>query len=140
MNDKFDRLNELYSELGAAILERFGPGKHEILVYARAGDMWVGVSIYHNEGDRIAYSDGVDDIADIVRDIWYAEPADKRWQEMQFDLNGAEFHAQNFFAEELNQLETYIVRRERAVKERFGDKPIYYPPWPDEEAPSPDIA
>lgn len=127
MDDKLDKLGELYSELGATLLKWFGPGEHHITVYVEAGDMWVGTSIYHDEGHRVAFIDDLD-ISEILLDIWYAEPVDKRWEEMQFDIDGTKFHARNFFAEELKKRETYMIRRERAVRERFGDKPIYYSP------------
>jgi hypothetical protein len=130
MNDKLDRLGQLYSELGAALLEWFGPGEHHITLYAEAGDMWTGASIYRDEGNRIAYTSELN-VSDIILELWYAEPPDKRWKEMQFDLDGTKFHARNFYTDELNKRESYGTRRERAVKERFGDKPIYYPPWPD---------
>lgn len=127
MNDKLDKLGKLYSELGTVLLEWYGPGNHRITVYAEAGDNWSGTSIYHDEGHRIAYTDELD-VSEIILDLWYAEPADKRWKEMQFDIDGAKFHARNFYPEDMKKRESYRTRRERAVRERFGDKPIYYPP------------
>lgn len=127
MDDKLDRLGQLYSELGTALLDWFGPGEHHVTVYVEAADMFVGTSIYRDEGHRIAYTNDLS-VAEILLDLWYAEPADKRWREMQFDIDGRKFHARNFFPEDLKKRETYEMRRERAVRERFGDKPIYYPP------------
>lgn len=128
MADKFDTLSSLYNELGVAALALLGPGNHQILIYAEAGEGWTGISVYHNESTRVVYLDDIDEIDDIMMDLWYAEETGKRWKEIQIDIDGTKFEARPFYADQLNKRESYDDRRERAVKERFGEKPIYYSP------------
>lgn len=132
MGDKFAKIGELYAELAAEITRLAGTEDQQILLYVEAGEMWSGISLYRNEPERVSYVDeSVEDsnlLSDIILDIWYAEDPDKRWVEMQLDVDGKKFEARQFFSDQLNKRESYDDRRERAVRERFGDKPIYYSP------------
>ena len=132
VDDKLSKVGDLYAELASEIFRIVGPEEEQLLFYAEAGDMWTGFSLYRNEAARVSYVDEtVEDtnlLSDIVLDIWYAEDSDKRWVEMQLAVDGKKFEARQFYADQLDRRETYDDRRERAVRERFGDKPIYYSP------------
>lgn len=137
MEDKITKVGDLYAELGAVASRLAGPGEQQVVVYVEAGRAWCGISLYKNEPDRIAYLDeDVEDanlLADIVMEIWNADDSNKRWVEMCLDIDGNQFKAQQFYADNLNKREDYGIRRERAARERFGDKPIYYAPLGIEE-------
>lgn len=132
MEDSPSKIGDLYAELAHEIARMAGPDNEQVLLYVEVGDMWTGISLYKNESERVSYIDeSVADsnlLSDIIFDIWYAEAPDKRWKEMQLDVDGKKFEARQFYADQLNKRESYDDRRERAVRERFGDKPIYYSP------------
>ena len=56
----------------------------------------------------------------------------KRWSVMEYEICGTKFDAQFRFPDEVDVESFDVDRREVALKKRYGDKPIIYPPPPFE--------
>jgi hypothetical protein len=71
-------------------------------------------------------------LGELIYKAWLAEEEDKRWSVMEYEINGTAFDADFKFPEEV-QVRVYDEddRRDIALKRRFGDKPVIYPPLPD---------
>lgn len=52
---------------------------------------------------------------------------------MEYEIKGTKFDAQFKYPEEVDVEDFDENRREMALKERYGDKPVIYPPWPGQK-------
>lgn len=118
----------LYSKLCFEIIRVLGQINHQALLYVEGGRAWAGISLYQNTESRVIYVDETGEIDDLVIAIWDSDKASNRWREMQIDIDGIRSEVRHFPARSLDKRESYDDRRERAVRERFGDKRIYYSP------------
>jgi hypothetical protein len=133
--DKYDMLGPAYADIGGELAEIVGGDPDGVYLYAEAGEGWYGYAVFKNEGDIVRYYEPSSDLGDLIYDAWLAEEPDKRWAVMEYEIKGKKFDAQFQFAEEIDPTETEMERRPRALKKRYGDKPVIYPPWPGETTP-----
>lgn len=128
--DKFDVLGPAYEEIGLELAEIVGGDPDGVYLYAEAGEGWYGYGIFKNEGNIVRYYDPNSEIGGLIYKTWQIEDPDKRWAVMEYEINGTKFDAQFQYPEEIDPNESEIERRPRALKRKFGDKPVIYPPWP----------
>lgn len=128
---------DLVKELARCLTEISFAENAPVLLYAEAGQAWVGGSIFVSYPDRIAWLDvHEDDPLDIVLRLWEVMPSDKKWRGMTMFLDGDNFRTELDYGEGWSPDEDEGDRREPIVRAYFGDKPIYYPPlegaepWP----------
>lgn len=96
----------------------------------------VGPSIFKDLGDRILYREpDLNRLGDALLDLWHAEEADKRWAEIEYLVRDGRFLTKFVYADEIapTDIEDELDRRDRIVREYFGEKPIIYPPLEDDE-------
>lgn len=120
----------LLSIIAARVAIIAGPGSGDAFLYAEAKDAWVAPSIFKELDDRVAYrrvtSGGVD-VWEQILDLWYAEPADKKWKALVMTVSGDTFDARFQYSDGWDEDEDEMDRRDRMLKAKFGEKPIVYP-------------
>ena len=70
-------------------------------------------------------------MSDLLFDLWHAESDDenKRWSVMEYAIEGGKFEAAFKYPDEVDVSgEPDDERRQAALRARFGDKPVVYPP------------
>jgi hypothetical protein len=132
VNDKFNALGPALEEIGLELAEIVGGDPDGVYLYAEAREGWYGYGIFKDEGSEVRYYEPSSEIGDLIYEAWLLEEPDKRWAVMEYAIKGTKFDAQFQYQEDLDPDESEMERRPRALKRRFGDKPIVYPLWPGE--------
>ena len=131
-NDKYDVLGPAYADIGEELAEIVGGDPDGVYLYAEAGEGWYGFGVFKDEGDIIRYFKPSSELGDLIYAAWLIEEPDKRWAVMEYEVKGTRFDAQFQFPEEIDPDESEMERRPRALRIRYGDKPIIYPSLPDQ--------
>lgn len=131
--DKFDILGALLNEIGNEIAEIVGGNPAGTYLYVEAGQGWIGSSLFKDEGSAVRYFDTTEEMDDLLLEFRNSEAPEKRWAVMEYDVKGTRFDAQFKYSEEVDVEDFDEERRETALKKRYGDKPVIYPPWPGRE-------
>jgi hypothetical protein len=132
--DKFDILGPLLSDIGGEIAEIVGGNPDGAYLYSEAGDGWIGTSVFKDEGDVVRYFDPPSELEELLLEFRNTEKPGKRWTVMEYEIIGTKFDARFKYPEEVDPKFFDGDRREIALKKRYGDKPIVYPPWPGQDA------
>lgn len=129
-NDETDRL---LGEIGQLLAEDTAYPLDGTLLYAEVDSNYVAPSIFKNRGNNIVYRrPDLDRLGDALLDLWETEGPNNRWAEIEYLITGDRFDVVYTYADEIDPNEESLDRRERIVKQYFGDKPIIYPPFPPE--------
>ncbi|NYT39360.1 hypothetical protein HZY97_01195 [Sphingomonas sp. R-74633] len=121
----------ILQEIGNLLAEDLEPPFDSILLHAILAENMVGPSIFKDLGDHIIYRDVALDLLDeVLLDLWYTFPPRERWAEMEYLIRDGKFEVKYVYADEVApiEIENSLDRRDRIVREYFGDKPIVYPP------------
>ena len=116
----------VYRRIAEVVAEHVDGDPVGSFFYAKAADAWASGSVYQDRGNLIVYHELDHNLSDLIVEAWEAEDADKRWAEMHFRLLDGRFNAKLIYPEEIDAAEDPLDRRDRIVREIFGDKPIDY--------------
>ena len=130
MNDKYPAIGHAYEEIGRELAEIVGGDPDGVYLYAEAGDGWIGSSLFRDEGNAVRYYDTTDELDDLLVKFRNTKKPGKRWTVMEYEIIGTKFDARFKYPEEVEVEFFDDDRREIALKRRYGDNPIIYPPWP----------
>lgn len=130
MEDKFDKLGPIFDEIGREMGRIAGGDPDKTYLYAELQEGVVGAGVFKDEGSIVRYFDPSPVLTDLLIDAWEAEEPGKRWEVIEYQMVGKKFDAVFRFPEELNRDEYEDERREVALRARYGDKPVIYPPIP----------
>lgn len=133
-NDKFDKLGPLFANIGSEVAKIVGGDPDGAYLYVEAGDGWYGASVFKDEGEIVRYFDPSSKLDDLIYEAWLTEEPAKRWVVMEYEVEGANFDARFKFPDEVDVESFDEDRREIALKNRYGDKPVIYPPMPPEQS------
>ena len=130
-NDMYDELGPLYADIGGEVAQIVGGDPDGAFLYAEAGEGWYGASVFKDEGEVVRYYDPSAELSELIYDAWLTADPDKRWSVMEYEINGSRFDFRFKYPDEVH-VETFADddRREIALKARYGDKPVIYPPPP----------
>ncbi|SER03722.1 hypothetical protein [Sphingobium sp. YR768] len=134
--DKFDILGPLFNEIGVELVDIVGGEPDGIFLYVEIGEGWISPNVFKDEGRQIRYLDDNETLSDLLWEAWYAESEEggiKRWSILEYEIKGGKFEVSFRYPDEVN-VETYDEgdkRRGNALRARFGDKPVVYPPMPE---------
>jgi hypothetical protein len=123
--------NKLLIRIGQELAVMIGKNPNGAYSYTEVREMWMGPSAYHDEGNRVAYVDPSREFCQAIEDLWYEREPEKRWGAMRYEIVDGQFAVEFDYPDQFNPAEDENVREERALKVRYGDKPIYYPPPED---------
>lgn len=131
--DKFDVLGPLLNEIGQELANIVGGDPEGVFLYTEIGEGWVRPSIFRNEGDVVRYYSPQDsDLPDLLFEAWHTETREgsMRWSVMEYDVKDGKFSVSFKYPEEVNVEIVDGERREAALRARYSDKPVVYPPPP----------
>ena len=134
VEDRIDKLGPMLSEIGGLAAEDAGGDPDGLYLYVEVGDRWISSSLFKDNGDSVQYFDVSSELSDLIYEFWQAEDRDKRWAVMEYETKGAKFDAKFKYPEEVDVEDLDDDRREIALKKRYGNKPVIYPPWPGQES------
>lgn len=132
-SDKLEMLGPLMNEIGQELAETVGGDPNGVFLYVEIGEGWVDTGIFKDEGDVVRWYDPQGThLADLLWEAWYLEPdsPNMRWSVLEYAITGQKFHVNLKYPEEVNVDIVDGERRESALRARFGDKPVVYPPPP----------
>lgn len=128
-----DETARLLNQIGQILAEDDDYPLDGTLLYAEVDWGYVAPSIFKDRGDHILYRDpDLDRLGDVLLDLWKAQDAEKRWTEIEYVIRGDKFRASFIYPEDAEVGPLDLDRREMIVAKHFGDKPIVYPPMPDD--------
>ena len=119
-------LGPKYEEIGRLVAEDVRADPEGTYLYAEAGEGWVEVSIFKDLGESLIYREGSHDLCWALLDVWEAEEPDKRWSALHYVISDGKFEVSFDYWEAIDPEESSLDRRERAIRERFGDKAVDY--------------
>jgi LysM repeat protein len=131
--DKLDILGPLLNHIGVELVDIVGGDPNGIFLYVEIGEGWISPNVFKNEGYQIRYVDDNETLSDLLWDAWYAESEEggiKRWSIMEYEIKDGKFDVSFKYPDEVNVETISIERRQAALRARFGDKPVVYPPMP----------
>ncbi|MBG6117872.1 MULTISPECIES: hypothetical protein [unclassified Sphingobium] len=131
--DKLDLLGPIMNDIGHELAHIVGGDPDGIFLYAEIGDGWVRPSIFKDEGDLVRWYDPKDAyLSDLLFKAWYLEPEapNMRWSVLEYAIVDKKFHVSMKYPEEVNVDKIDPERRRKALRARFGHKPVIYPPPP----------
>jgi hypothetical protein len=130
-----DRTEDLLNKIGQLLAEDEEYPLDGTLLHARVQRNSVGPSIFKDRGDHILYRDpDLDRLGDALLDLWEAQEGAERWEELQYFVKDGRFEVVFVYPEELDPEEMSMDRRDKVVKQYFGDKPVVYPDWDDDDS------
>lgn len=130
-----DRTEELLNRIGQLLAEDTEYPLDGTLLHARVQRNSVGPSIFKDRGDHILYRDpDLDLLGDALLDLWEAQEGAERWEEIQYFVKDGRFEVVFVYPEELDPEEMSMERRDKVVRQYFGDKPVVYPAWDDDDS------
>ncbi len=134
LGDKLEKSGPLMNAIGVEGAVIVGGNPDGLFIYAEPDGGSVFLSVFRNEGDVVRYYPPTSELFDLIRAAWENESPDEnmRWAVIEYEVSGTSFHVELRYPEELKSDEDASDRREAALKRRYGDKPIVYPPIPDD--------
>lgn len=128
-SDKYEKLGPIYADIGGELAEIVGGDPDGTFLYSEAGEGWVSAGVFKADGAAVRYFRPSSVLTDLLLEAWSTVDSDKRWAVMEYEITGSKFDAKFQFPEEIDPNEGELERRPRALKRRFGDTPVIYPPW-----------
>lgn len=130
---KLDELGPMMNEIGVEGAETVGGNPDGLYIYAEVDDGVVDAGVFKEEGGIVRYFDPTDELFELIRNAWELETRDERfkWAVLEYEVRRTEFHVELTYPEQLKPNEDIVDRRRAALKKRYGDKPVVYPPVPE---------
>lgn len=127
-----EQLAEILAEVGGCVADIVGSDPEGAYLYAESDGGSYGAGVFQDVGESVTYFDPDDALFEQIVRLWAAAPANAKWAVLEFEIVEQKFDARFAFAEEIDPDETIDDRRERALRARYGDKPVVYPPMDDD--------
>ncbi|RYF03467.1 MAG: hypothetical protein EOO77_31015 [Oxalobacteraceae bacterium] len=129
-----DDTNRLLREIGRLLAEDTEYPLDGTLLYARVEAGSVAPSIFKNrENDIVFRWADLDRLCPVLLDLWESEDGVEQWAEIEYVVRDDKFEVEYTYAEQIDPEEEHMVRRDRVVQRHFGNKPITYPGFPDDD-------
>jgi len=130
--DRFDILGPLLNKVGYALANIANADPEGVFLYVEIGPGWVSPSVFKEEGKVVRFLDfDQSDLYDLLIEAWHAEPEGKRWSVMEYAIKDGHFSVSFKYPEEIDVDTMDPKHREDALRARYGDKPVIYPPMPE---------
>lgn len=131
-NNEFERI---LVEIGNLLAEDTEYPLDGTLLFARLDRAFVNPSIFKNLGNQILYRrPDLDRLGEALLDLWEAQDTEPRWAEIEYLVENGRFTATFTYPDEIDTEDICdLDRRDLIVRRYFGDKPIVYPPRPDDD-------
>ena len=133
VEDKLEKQGPMMNAIGARAAADLGGDPEGIYLYVEVGDRWIRVNLFRDEGAVVRNYDHSAELTELIWDAWEEENPDPglRWRVMEYEIRGNKFDVQFKYSDEVDVESLDVDRREIALKKRYGDKPVIYPPTPE---------
>ena len=132
MNDSEMQANvnmgDILNDIAQEIAEMLGRLPDNAFLYAEVDDEGREASVFTENDDGIFCHRPSNEMFELVGELWEAADDDKKWAAMEYDVADGKFEANFIFPEQVDPEEISDDRRERALRKRYGDRSISYPP------------
>ncbi len=118
--------------IGEAISEEIDGDPDGAFLYAEVEPGMVYEALFLDRGGSVECIDTSAALSEVLLDVWYACEKGKAWATLSYTIAGNTFDASFQYPDEISDDEGPEDRRRRILKERYGDKPIKYPPPPSD--------
>jgi hypothetical protein len=122
------RMGDILNDIAQEIAEMLGRLPDNAFLYAEADGEGREASIFAENNDGIFCRQPSDEMFELVGELWEAADDDKKWAAVEYDIADGKFEANFIFPEQIDPEDISDDRRERALRKRYGDRPITYPP------------
>ena len=130
--DKLDTLGPIMNEIGQELANIADGDPEGVFLYVEAGEGWVAQSVFKDEGMLVRYLDSNQtDLVDLLFEAWRAQPEGKRWSVMGYAIEDGHYSVSFKYPEEIDVDTMDPKHREDALRARYGDQPVGYPPMPE---------
>lgn len=123
-----DEVGALLNEIGNVLSEDKAYPFDGTLLYAEAAPQMVDMAIFKDLGDHLLFRLPMRGLSNVLLELWEASDLNKRWAAMQYWIIDGQFTASFTYPEEIDPNERAMDRRERILRQRYGNKRIVYPP------------
>lgn len=131
MADKYDHLGPIFDQIGREMGSIGGGDPDKTYLYAEVQEGHIAASVFKDDGSSVRYFDPSRLLMDLLMEAWETEEPNKRWRVIEYEVVGKRFHAVFKFPDEVDPEEYWSERRAVALRARYGDKPVIYPPIPE---------
>lgn len=119
-------IGPLFEEIGQLVARDVRDDPEGAFLYAECGDGWIAPSVFANAGDHLIYRSASDALCDKLTEAWEAEEPDKRWATLRYEISNGRFTVALQYPDDLDPEESTSDRRQRVLKEQFGDLEVDY--------------
>jgi hypothetical protein len=133
IEDKFEKIGPIMNEIGAEAAEIVGGDPDGLYIYAEPAPGTVFAAVFKDEGMSVRYYSPTEQLFELILEAWETESKNEglRWAVLEYEVQDMKFHVELTYPEELDPNEDAMDRRQAALKKRYGDKPVIYPPVPE---------
>jgi hypothetical protein len=129
---------ETFNEKTRAILEEIvvqiqsyvDSSEYKLLFYVEAEENWNSRSLYAQVNDQITWIRTDNELSELVMDLFYSAPEDRRWTAFSLVIEGDTFDVNFYFSDDLPPGDELEGRTRTIFEAHFGDRPVTYPPFP----------
>ena len=126
-----EEMGKLLNQIGQLVAKTLGKVPDDVFVFIRAADQLSGGAIFENLPEQVIYHDFGHDVHDTILELWDAAPPDKKWSMLLYDIKDGRFDAEFLYTDDLEDEWDSLDYRQDALRARYGDKPLIYPPMYD---------
>jgi hypothetical protein len=127
-----DEIEGLLNEIGQILAEDDDHPLEGTLLYAEVASAWVSASIYKDLGNQILFRWPRGRLTYALLDLWEEEVPEMRWASIEYIIRNGKFDVTFAYPEDIDPDEDPMDRRDRILKKYYGDKPVHYPPFPED--------
>ncbi len=122
-----EQTGDMLNAIGQLLAEIIGEHPEGTYLYAEADEGSYEAGVFRDEGQQVLYYDPSDELFDALAELWESAEANKKWVVMEYEVQDGQFKAKFAYPDHVDSEESGFERRERALLERYADKPITYP-------------
>ena len=126
-----EEMGKLLNQIGQQVANFLGRVPDDVFVFIEAADQMSGGAIFENLPDQVIYHELGNETHDTILELWDAAPPDKKWSMLLYDIKDGSFDAKFLYTDDLEDEWDSLDYREDALRARYGDKPVIYPPMYD---------
>jgi hypothetical protein len=123
-----EEMADVLAGLGTYLGEIVAGKPEGVYLYAESDGGSYDAGVFRDDGEHVTYFDPDQALIEQIMRLWAVAQSDSKWAVLEYEVLDRKFDAKFAFPDELDPDEFIFDRRERALRARYGDKPIDYGP------------
>lgn len=119
-------------EIGSLMAETVGKDGDGAFLYAEVEPGAISWGVFIDRGADVDYFYINDRLDDALVSLWRAAEPGKKWSGLAYAIVQGSMDVQFYYEDGWKEGEAYFDRSERILAQRYGNKPIKYPPPPSD--------